>query len=634
MRHVQPKSFHPHQIVMSSRGRGRREANAVRGPTSALTSFLREKGIRARNIVITPDAENADAPGILHTADVGLTSTFQTSSIQPAPQVTLNAQLNEPQVNEPQHANQPQVLLKEPSKKPRSKKKPKIDSSDDEDAIIPQNNPNSLVAFCSKCNRRFARSSFMTANPSAKQKREANLCHACLSMASGIDSATRAKARKKTTSRKLAEQYDIGADGQLDNSGDILTLKGMCVKVIADNIDQVEEFGDIGPDVRLRISRILSRHRSLNGENLKLFLSPEEQSLRLFDCTLIDEDGFRLIPAFAPNLTVLQLDFCGRMTDPIVRLLAEKCRFLTDIVLKGPFLVTNQAWRDFFEMTGPRLQRFVTENAPKIGKEALQMLAKQSKDGNLRELSFSRCTGINNSAILQLIDLNATNLYNFVACELHPELNDNGVQPLIECIGVHFVHLDISCNPNITYATVNAIRDTCESLRGLNLAECTNVDQDCLVDMFVWKKDRLPVAEAMDVEEEPEELVEDALRHLTGLTHLDVGRIGPTVVDDGVLHAIGMACAPTLRSLRLTGADGVTKAALQSFIAKAPHLWDLDLSWVRACDDDLMDYIVERCPEVRKIRIWGCHRVTEFGSKRRRFNSKQQPVTIEGSEFD
>ena len=52
----------------------------------------------------------------------------------------------------------------------------------------------------------------------------------------------------------------------------------------AENIDEVEEFGDLPPPVMHRLSQILSRRRAVTPRILNLFLRPTHKELNIYDC--------------------------------------------------------------------------------------------------------------------------------------------------------------------------------------------------------------------------------------------------------------------------------------------------------------------------------------------------------------
>ena len=53
---------------------------------------------------------------------------------------------------------------------------------------------------------------------------------------------------------------------------------------VADHINDVEEFGDLPPDLLDRLSQILSKRRALTPRTLGLFLRPEVDRLAIYDC--------------------------------------------------------------------------------------------------------------------------------------------------------------------------------------------------------------------------------------------------------------------------------------------------------------------------------------------------------------
>jgi hypothetical protein len=56
-------------------------------------------------------------------------------------------------------------------------------------------------------------------------------------------------------------------------------------QIIGKHIDQVEELGDVGAVNMDRICRIVSKHRRLNEENVRLFYDITNRSLVIYDST-------------------------------------------------------------------------------------------------------------------------------------------------------------------------------------------------------------------------------------------------------------------------------------------------------------------------------------------------------------
>jgi DNA repair protein RAD7 len=63
-----------------------------------------------------------------------------------------------------------------------------------------------------------------------------------------------------------------------------LQITDTLLQKVADNIDDVDEFGDLPPPVMHRLSQILSRNRAVTPKTLDLFLRPEHRELNIYDC--------------------------------------------------------------------------------------------------------------------------------------------------------------------------------------------------------------------------------------------------------------------------------------------------------------------------------------------------------------
>jgi len=96
-----------------------------------------------------------------------------------------------------------------------------------------------------------------------------------------------------------------------------MSLQQICVNLVCNNIDCVEAFGDVADAVKDSICQLLCRHRKLDNRVLRLFLGPEVEHLRLYDCAEVDEQGLLSISLSCPILTTLHLHQCSRMSDEV-----------------------------------------------------------------------------------------------------------------------------------------------------------------------------------------------------------------------------------------------------------------------------------------------------------------------------
>ncbi|KXS14986.1 RNI-like protein [Gonapodya prolifera JEL478] len=404
----------------------------------------------------------------------------------------------------------------------------------------------------------------------------------------------------------------------------------MCIKIVCENIDYVEKFGDIPHPAKIRIGKILSKQRTLNTENIRLFLTHTDDTVKLTDCTRVDEAGLRQVGIYAPNLRVLELGFCGRMTDDALSLICQRCPFIDEMQLQGPFLVTDDGFSTIFQTFGRHLKRFSLEDSPKITtKSVLSIISacnpsspvlgpsgKAPHDG-LSVLRFVRCSSLEDTALLAMASLGCPLQQLDLVGLNEKSTTDNGVVEALAALGASLWCLDLSWNPKLGDATALAIPDRCPNIREVGLAGCVAVTNKGLVEMLESLN-----ASMQDGDES------------RGLTKVDFARLPMGVVDDEVAGWIEKRCGAVLRLLNLNDAGAITRDALESLISSAPHLWSIDLSWVRCVDDEAIESLIETARELREVKVFGCNKVTDLATKRKWKNDEGSVVKIVGCEFE
>lgn len=282
-------------VKMSREDQIRPRRSGVRGPTSALSSFLRERGI---TVPTNPYQRINETDAVFQeneTSEVAESS--QAHDVDTVIEISDNAH----QAN----STNEKGALKIQNKRQRSF--PKKNESDQDDDV-----PNSkrskftqrkktnddianMMDFCISCHRRFI-------NPQKVQGQ----CEACETVRGKLK---RAKSTKKAI--KKAQELVLEVTGEL--GGLILPLRDMCLRVLSKHIADIEHLGFIEPRTKQRFARIISRKRQLNNSTISLFLGPYEDEVHLYDCSLIDPDGLSLIPLQCHNLRVLDLGLVGQM---------------------------------------------------------------------------------------------------------------------------------------------------------------------------------------------------------------------------------------------------------------------------------------------------------------------------------
>ncbi|KAI9344257.1 hypothetical protein BDR26DRAFT_857486 [Obelidium mucronatum] len=382
---------------------------------------------------------------------------------------------------------------KAPAKKGAAKKKAVDSDSDDapNDTVGRSahtkrgtGDADSLLKFCQRCLRKFV--------PEVDGE---DTCTACLNIPKAGGGASRKISALK---RRRAVLVDDLIEGS------VLPLRDMCIKLIADNIDAVEAFGDIPDYVKRSISRILSRRRAINATTLSLFIGADQQCVELFDCARLKPDNFNQIILMSPNIHTLHLADCGQMTDNEVT---------------GCFLVRDTAFETL--LSGPvskNLQNLFLENTAKFGALSIAALTTHCKE--LKTLCLSQCSAVGgevvrglstlvgltslelmelgNSAIgkgLNKLSLNGckSNLSPLKSLDLHRlyNLTDASVISIISHHGASLNRLVLNGLDDVTAHALKAVVEGCPSISDLDMSWVRSFNDDlfsAMVGRCKWLK--------------------------------------------------------------------------------------------------------------------------------------------------
>lgn len=266
------------------------ERRGVRGPTSALSSFLRERGIR---VPTNPYARISNP-----------------ATSEQSPEIQTELQTDEAEETVPPIASEVTGEQELQSQAALQRQFPKKHDPDDDSKPKPRKRRqiSTLINFCNTCNRRF-----LTQNTLQ--------CIACTSIL--------------PNKKSLQKQQDqvLRITGMLDSK--IMSLRDMCLKVLSDNVDLIDSLGFIEPESKTRFARVISKNRKLDANTLELFIGEKEDELRLFDCTLLDQSGLAMIPLQCASLRILDLGLCGRLNDYVLGLIGEKLVNIQVLCFKG-----------------------------------------------------------------------------------------------------------------------------------------------------------------------------------------------------------------------------------------------------------------------------------------------------------
>ncbi|KAH9923728.1 RNI-like protein [Epithele typhae] len=584
--------------------------NNVRGPTSALTEFLRESGItpttiarRARTRQVPQDQPTAGPSNQAQGEQEGGNEDSEMAEAQENGGYASD-DLDEPEEDEPppkkQKISRAAAAKQKAAEKAKAKGKGKKGKKGDEDDDYEDDEDDPYSALskmwkndvskppvgsfedCVRCSKQFTVTKYtMAANPPPGW-----LCHNC-AKSSGADPFKKpaaARKRKTASDKRTVVSYEERR---------FPSLASVCIQVITKHIDDVDALGDIGGMNMDEIAKALANNRSLNAENVMLFYNIENEQLTLYDVTNLTPPALCALASLNPNLTSLRLDFCGRMDDSVAAEWATSLPHLKRIELLGPFLVRAPSWQNFFR-EHPSLEGFLITQSPRFDLECMNALVKNC-NLNLKELRLKEVGKMADNLLECLDPLNTQLTYLDIS---YPGIGDAlstvAIIDLLGRIGGPLEHLDLSGNLNVTDAVLfQGIKPYARNLSALALADCVDLTDAGVAEFFgTWSAGAVA---ALDFSRIPE-------------------------LSDAALGALLNHSAASLTRLSINGWKDLSDTALQALPKMADGLRRLDVSWCRAVDDWFVKSLLEQCSELEDLKVWGCGRLTAHCARKRGVN--------------
>lgn len=308
----------------------------------------------------------------------------------------------------------------------------------------------------------------------------------------------------------------------------------------------------------------------------------------------LDPTSLQSIPIFAPNIEVLQLQYCGQLNNDAFASLAT-LPHLRVLDLYGPFLVFREAWLRFFPQCGAQLTHLRLRETPRFDHSCMQAMVTHCP--RLQEVALAQIGPLDDEGVHLLSSLgHLTHLDVSQPGVSQPgippaSLTDQGMVPLLNARGSQLESLHLSKNHELGDATISALK-TCSRL------ETLMVDMLEHVTTSVWASTLAALP---------------ALRHIS---------LACCALEDDALIPL-LQTARHLTTLRINGNDALTPRVFEVLATEAPPLEELDLGFVRCVDDQILSTLIQAMPTLRKVYVFGCFQVAHFTSQR---------VTIVGRE--
>ncbi|KWU42977.1 RNI-like protein, partial [Rhodotorula sp. JG-1b] len=450
--------------------------------------------------------------------------------------------------------------------------------------------PVGSFAVCAECGKKFTVSKYTASNPNAEVG--GVLCQPCTS-----DGASTPNKRPKVQKKKSQR----GVDETLFTP--IPTLQQACLALVSQYIHSVEALGDLGPKNLDKVSKIVAKNRALDDLNLKLFLDVGHREIKLYDCTKITDRALASISTFAPHLTHLTLLQCGRLDDDVLTAWSHPLtgfKELRHLTLYAPYLVRAEKWKEFFEGIGgadeqgeeegvvtkkrPEVETFQLRMSSRFNDEALAAFVKHNP--HVVHLQLSELGKLTSSSLSLLHPLARSS--TTIAPSSSSSSSDSDLIALLATgLGAGLERLVLDGNALLTERSLTeGVRRYCHRLRELSLS------------------DYLPLFEPGRPWRSP------------GLTLLNLHRL--TTVNPPTLSALMAHSAHSLEYLNLHSCDELDANSLMDTLAqRAKKVQVLDLSFVRAVDNFVVQRLLDKCGGLRVLFLHGNNRVTSDVPRKR-----------------
>ncbi|QDS74043.1 hypothetical protein FKW77_009158 [Venturia effusa] len=577
---------------------GRRNGNAarIRGPQSALTDFLAANNISAQQIRDDYARRRTQAE-----ADAAAAAPEEDDEAEREEQEAAEAAITNARARR-RRGEEAKATIKKGKGKDKGKgkgKKKKKDSDDDEESDFEDDVMNvykkavklpGQLENCELCSKRF------TVTPYSKTGPDGGLlCTPCgRELAKDAKAETKPKA-KGPAGRKRRKIESDRLDGKIQHGAK--SLQQLCVEKVAKHAGDIDDLGDLPPQVLERLSEIFTKNRVMRPKVLDLFLRADVETIIVHDCAYLGSDDFKKMFAIQPLVQKVVLGNACQFKNDTMEYMTERATKLQHLHLYAANLISDAFWSDFFLKRGEKMKTIkLTWLDAAFEDRQVQDLVKYCP--NLERLKLKRCRRLGPDSIVAISHLKKL---RHLSLQVSQHIPNETLIDLIRSVGPKLETLSLEDFKDLDDVVIEAIGFYCRKLQKFRMKDNDTVTDSALAALFSnWLN---PPLHTLDVS-----------------INRDVDNSNP----DGPEEAIGIAeasfkammahSASKLAYLNVSSCRHISYSALiDVFDGKKqyPELKEIDLSFVSAVDTLVLAGLFKSAPQLRKVVAFGCFQIED-----------------------
>ena len=439
---------------------------------------------------------------------------------------------------------------------------------------------------CELCDKRFTVTAYSKTGPAGGL-----LCTKCSKEQEALKKKDQKPKKQAGSKDKRRETQSKLLDGIVLNGSK--SLQDLCIEKVANNIHEVDEFGDLPPSLLHRLSKILSRKRVITPRTLDLFLRPEFDTLNLYDCGKLEVADYIRIFSVVPYIQNLNLRNAGQFKDEVIDYILERNVPLKNVQLEAANLVSDEKWCVLFEKIGDRLESLKLAWLDySMDDDTLKYLVVSCP--NIQRLKLKKCFRLADPALNALTDLKSL---QHLSLRFPSPTSAPALASLISSTGANLRTLSLENFTEADDLVLETIHSSCTRLEKFRFTENDYCTDAGFAGLFTnWPNP--PLA-----------FIDLSSNRSIDYTQPDGPLDNPTGLASSGFKALMHHSGSRLEALDISSCRHISYETLASVFdgkTQYPNLKEVNISFLTKIDTAVVAGLWRSCPAARKVTAFGC----------------------------